>query len=182
MRRLTSAVIGFFIAGWLLHAGAADAQARDVIDAGVRDALKQFNQLDRRNERLSDGAAGILVFPQITKGGIALAGEYGEGALLVNGATVDYYSIASASVGLTAGMATHTEVILFVTPEALRKFQVSRGWSVGADGSVAVMARGVSEDYDSVMLNKPVLVFVFGEKGLIADLSLNGSRIQKIKK
>jgi len=182
MRKIRFALIGTIAAGWLAHPYPVAAQARDIIDAGVRDALTQFNQMDRRNQRLSGTASGILVFPQVTKGGIALAGEYGEGALQVNGATIEYYSVASASVGLTAGMATHSEVILFMTPEALQKFLDSHGWSIGADGSVAVVARGVSGDYDSTRMKKPILVFVFGEKGLIADLSLAGTRIQKIKK
>ncbi len=167
---------------WLFHGAQAVAQSKDIIDGGVRDALKQFKLLDSRNELLAKKAAGILVFPQVTKGGIALAGEYGEGVLQVNGSTVDYYSIASASVGLTAGMATHSEIVLFMTPEVLQKFIQSRGWSVGADTSVTVVSRGFSGDYDSTTLQKPILVFLFGEKGLMADLSIAGSKINRIKK
>src|SRR5450631_4254473 len=138
----------------------AVAQSKAIIDGNVREAVTQFNRLDKRHEHLAHRAAGVLIFPQVTKGGIALAGEYGEGALQVNGETVDYYSIASASVGLTAGMATHSEIILFMTPDALHKFINSRGWSVGADTSVAVVSRGMAGDYDINALEKPVLVFV----------------------
>ena len=182
MQRIHAVFAAALIAAWLFPVPQAVAQTKDIIDGSVRDALTQFIQLDRRHERLVSNAAGILVFPQVTKGGIALAGEYGEGALQVNGATVDYYSIASASVGLTAGMATHAEIILFITPDALRKFVDSRGWSIGADTSVAVISKGMSGDYDSATLKQPILVFVFGEKGLMADLSLSGSKINKINK
>lgn len=182
MHRINAFFAAVLVVCGLFHGAQAVAQSRDIIDSGVRDALKQFQLLDSRNERLAKKAAGILVFPQVTKGGIALAGEYGEGALQIDGSTVDYYSIASASVGLTAGMATHSEIILFMTPEALRTFIHSRGWSVGADTSVTVVSRGLSGDYDSTTLKKPILVFLFGEKGLMADLSIAGSKINKIKK
>src|SRR5260221_6074462 len=104
----------------------ASAQTKSVLDAWVQDTVQQFNLIDTRHQDLEDRAAGMLVFPQVTKGGIGLASEYGEGALQVHGVTADYYSIASASVGLTAGMATHSEIILFMTSDSLDKFTKSR--------------------------------------------------------
>jgi lipid-binding SYLF domain-containing protein len=125
-------------------------------------------------------AVGMLIFPQITKGGVALAAEYGRGALQIGGATVGYYSLAATSIGITAGMATRSEIILFMTQNALDRFMKSRGWSIGADTGIAVISKGMAGDYDTNTLKKPILGFVFGETGLIADLSLEGSRIQKI--
>ena len=166
-----------------IAAGApAHAQTKAVLDAGAVETVRQFNLLDPRHAALASQAAGILIFPSITKGGIALASEYGEGVLQVNGTTIGYYSIASASVGLTAGMATHSEIILFMTSEALDKFENSKGWSIGADTGIAVMSKGVTDDYDTSSRKRPVLGFVFAEKGLIADLSLQGSKINKIAK
>lgn len=167
---------------WMFAGPPAAAQSKAILDSYVSEAVTQFYRLDKRHEPLAQRAAGALIFPQVTKGGIALAGEYGEGVLQVNGETVDYYSIASASVGLTAGMATHSEIILFMTADALHKFIASRRWSIGADTSVAVVSRGMAGDYDSQALQKPVLVFVYGEKGLMADLSIAGSKINKIQK
>jgi lipid-binding SYLF domain-containing protein len=158
------------------------AQTKAVLDAAVPETVRQFNLLDPRHEELARSAAGILIFPQITKGGIALASEYGEGALQIQGTTVDYYSFASASVGLTAGMATRSEIILFMTADALDNFKKSKGWSIGADTGIAVISKGMTNDYGSASLQKPILVFMFGEKGLIADLSLSGSKIKKIRK
>jgi lipid-binding SYLF domain-containing protein len=162
--------------------GPAYAQTRAVLDSSVVKTVKQFNLLDPRHADLEGKAAGILIFPEVTKGGIALASEYGEGVLQVDGATVGYYSVAAASLGLTAGMATHSEIILFMTREALDKFETSKGWSIGADTGLAVMSKGMADDYDSSSLKKPILAFVFAERGLIADLSLQGSKINKIAK
>jgi lipid-binding SYLF domain-containing protein len=166
----------------LFTSAACLAQRKAAIDASVENAVQQFVLLDPRNENLMKRAAGVLIFPQIAKGGVALAAEYGEGVLQVNGATVGYYSLASASVGLTAGMATHSEMILFMTPEVLDKFLKSRGWSIGAETGFALISKGATGDYDSNTLKKPVLGFMFGEKGVMADLSFEGSKINKIAK
>jgi lipid-binding SYLF domain-containing protein len=118
----------------------------------------------------------------VTKGGVGVAGEFGEGALRVNGQNVGYYSLSSASVGLTLGLAKHNEIIMFMTQEALDKFTSTKGWSVGADTGVAVLSKGAGGDYDTKTLQKPILGFVFGEKGLIGDASLDGSKITQIKR
>jgi lipid-binding SYLF domain-containing protein len=94
---------------------------------------------------------------------------------------VAYYSVTSASVGLTLGLAKHKEVILFMNQEVLDKFMNSHGWSVGADTGVAVLSNGGGGDYDTQTLQKPILAFVFGEKGLIGDASLEGSKINQIE-
>jgi lipid-binding SYLF domain-containing protein len=166
----------------LLTGGVSLAQSKSAIDVSVQEVVKQFNLLDPRHEQLENRAAGMLIFPQVTKGGIAVAAEYGQGVLQINRITVAYYSVASTSVGLTAGMATHSEVVLFMTQEALDKFTKGQGWSIGADTGIALMSKGMADDYDSHILKKPILGFVFGEKGLIADLSFEGTKITKISK
>jgi lipid-binding SYLF domain-containing protein len=88
--------------------------------------------------------------------------------------------VSSASIGLTVGAAKRSEVIVFTTQDALEKFTSSSGWSVGADTGVAVISKGAGGDYDTETLQKPVVGFVFGEKGLMADLSLEGSKVNKI--
>jgi lipid-binding SYLF domain-containing protein len=170
--------------GWcsLLLSAACAAQNKAAIDDGVQKTQQQFIELDPRHADLENRAAGVLIFPQITKGGMALAAEYGAGVLQVRGATVGYYSLAAASVGLTAGMATRSEIILFMTQEALDKFLKSRGWSIGAQTGIAMISKGAAGDLDSYTLKKPILGFVFGEKGLMADLSLEGSKIKRIER
>jgi lipid-binding SYLF domain-containing protein len=84
-------------------------------------------------------------------------------------------------VGATLGAGQHSEIILFMTREALSKFEASHGYSLGVDAQVAVVSKGVGGAYDTETLKKPILGFVFDEKGLIGDVSLNGSKINKIK-
>jgi len=152
------------------------------MDSEVAGTLQQFYRLvPDRNQSLAQNAAAVLVFPDITKAGIGLGGEHGDGALQENGKSVGYYSISGASVGLTLGVAHHSEVILFQTPEARDKFVKGSDWSVGADTSVAVVKKSAGGTYDSETLKKPVLVFVFGETGLMGDASLHGAKISKIK-
>lgn len=151
------------------------------IDHRVSRTVQHFDAINPENLSLGNKAAGMLVFPRITKGGIGVGGEFGEGALLVNGKTVGYYKVGAASVGLTLGLAKHSEIIMFMTPEALQQFTSSDGWSIGADAGITVVSGGASGSYDTQTQQKPILGFVFAEKGLIGDLSLQGSKISKIK-
>jgi len=151
------------------------------IDKNVSATLAKFYTLNERNKYLADNAAAVLVFPSITKAGAGVGGEHGDGALLQNGKTVGYYSVSGASIGLTLGVSQHSEVILFQTPQARDKFLNSQDWSIGADASVAVVKKGAGGNYDTQTLSKPVLAWVFGEKGLMGDASLQGAKISKIK-
>jgi len=153
---------------------------KDQIDARVQNTLVQFNQLNPVNQDLVRRAKGILVFPRVTKAGAGVAGEFGEGALRINGQNVGYYSLSAASVGLTLGVAKHDEIIMFMTQEALDKFTSTKGWAVGADTGIAVLSKGAGGDYDTKTLQRPILGFVFAEKGLIADVSLDGSKITQL--
>jgi lipid-binding SYLF domain-containing protein len=156
----------------------ADTEAQ--INSRVSKTLTQFNTMDPANKLLGDKAAGVLVFPRVTKGGVGVGGEFGEGSLQVAGKTVGYYSVGAASVGLTLGLARHSEIIMFMTQDSLDKFTSSAGWSIGADAGITVISGGANGSYDSQTVQKPILAFAFAEKGLIGDLSLEGSKISKI--
>jgi lipid-binding SYLF domain-containing protein len=175
-----TAVTGLTVLG-LVVSGVSSASTKAELNARADRALGHFYALNTANKPLSAKAAGILVFPRVTKGGAGIAGEFGEGVLQVNGQTVGYYSVGSASVGLTLGVGRHSEIIMFETPESLDHFRNSDGWSVGADGAVAIVTEGAGGQYDSAALDKPILGFIFRQKGLIGDLSLEGSKITKIK-
>jgi lipid-binding SYLF domain-containing protein len=157
------------------------ARTKAEIDASANSAISRFYALNPQHKELANKAAGILIFGRVTKGGAGVAGEFGEGVLRVNGKTVDYYSVTSGSVGLTLGVAHHSEVILFMTRDSLDKFQNSGDWSVGADASFALVKQGSGGQYDTATLGKPILGFIFHEKGLLGDLSFEGSKVTKIK-
>lgn len=175
------AASGLMLLG-LVGSATCFADSKAEIDASASKAMKQFYTLNDKNKELAGKAAGMLVFPRITKAGAGIGGEYGEGVLLVKGKTVGYYSVASGSIGLTLGIADRSEVIMFMTKTALDNFRNSAGWSIGADAGIAVMSTGTGGTYDTKTLQKPILGFVFGEKGLIGDLSLEGSKVTKIEK
>jgi len=156
------------------------APSKAELNAGADKALSHFYALNPMNRQLANKAAGILVFARVTKGGIGVAGEHGDGVLRVDGKAVDYYSIGAASIGLTLGVGAHSEIIMFMTQEALDKFTNSQNWSVGADTAVALVSKGAGGQYDSDTLNKPILGFVYGEKGLLGDLSFEGAKVTKI--
>jgi lipid-binding SYLF domain-containing protein len=165
----------------LVASAASFAHSKAQLDASADRALHHFFALNPANRDLAKKAAGILVFSHVSKGGAGVAGEYGQGVLRVNRATVGYYSITAASVGLTLGFAKYSEVIMFMTQDSLDKFSASRGWSVGGDASVALVSQGAGGQYDTETIGKPILGFVFGEKGLLGDVSLEGSKISQIK-
>lgn len=161
---------------------AAFAESKAKIDEHASHILQKFYAYSPKHQELANKAAGMLIFPRVTKGGVGIAGEYGEGVLQVKGKSVDYYSVGGGSIGLTLGIAKHSEIIMFMTPEALDKFTQSKGWTIGADAAIAVVSKGAGGQYDSETLKKPILGFVFNEKGLLGDLSLEGSKITKLDK
>ena len=178
--KLVLATTGLAI-GALGVSAASSAATQKQIDHRVSSTVQHFNNINTENLSLGHKAAGMLVFPRVTKGGIGIGGEYGEGALLVDGKTMGYYKVGAASVGLTLGLAKHSEIIMFMTPESLEKFTSSDGWAIGADAGITVVSGGANGSYDTQTQQKPILGFVFAEKGLIGDLSLQGSKISKIK-
>jgi lipid-binding SYLF domain-containing protein len=172
---------GTITAVFTLVATAALALDTAAIDTQVSATLDKFFGLSGQNLTLANNAVAVLIFPDITKGGIGIGGEHGYGALQEHGKTVAYYSISGASIGLTLGLSHHSQVILFNTPEARDKFVNGGNWSVGADASVALMKTGASGSYDTQSFSKPVMVFVFGERGLMGDASLGGAKISKVQ-
>ena len=169
------AVIGMMVAVPVLAASKAE------IDKKVTATLSEFDSLNTGNDKLMKKSSGVLVFPRITKGGAGVAAQYGEGVLQVDGKTVGYYNMSAASVGLTLGVAKHSEVIMFMSPESLAKFRKSDGWSIGADAGITVVSKSMNDEYDTMKEKNPILAFGFAEKGMIADLSLDGTKISKIK-
>jgi len=156
---------------------AADKQE---IDIKVQQTLTQFRKTVGGADSFLNKANGVLVFPDVVKAGFGIGGEYGEGALLINSKTVSYYNTVSASIGFQLGAQVKNVIIVFLDPEALKKFRASQGWEVGVDGSVALIELGAGKSIDSTSINKPIVGFVFGNKGLMYNLTLEGSKFSKI--
>lgn len=150
------------------------------IDASVDVALEQFTKDIKGGKEFLENAKGVLAFPKVIKAGFVVGGSYGEGALRIGGKTVDYYSTAAASFGFLAGAQSVRVVIVFMQDDALNKFRESKGWEAGVDGSVTLVNIGASGTIDTTTIKDPIVGFVFGNKGLMADLSLAGSKYTKI--
>jgi lipid-binding SYLF domain-containing protein len=163
----------------MLAASPARAASAAEIDQQVDQALADFRKIDGAESFLGI-AKGVLVFPKVYKAGIGVGGEYGEGALRVGGKTVDYYSTAAASIGFQLGAQAKSIVVLFIEEPALKKFRESEGWKVGVDGSVALVDIGIGKTVDTANIKDPVIGFVFGQKGLMYNLTLEGSKFTKL--
>lgn len=150
------------------------------IDAKVDAALDRLRTEIPGSKSVLEQAKGVLVFSGVIKAGFVIAGEGGEGALRIGGKTAGYYSIFSGSVGLQAGGQKRDIIMAFLDANELKKFQESAGWKVGADGTVTLIDTGASGSIDSATLKKPIVAFVVGQKGLMAGVSLDGSKITKI--
>jgi lipid-binding SYLF domain-containing protein len=152
------------------------------INIGVTETLKRFKQEISGGEEFLKQARGVLIFPSIIKAGFVIGGEYGEGALQIGVKTVDYYSTAAASFGFQLGAQSKSLVLIFMTDDALKNFQASKGWKAGVDGSVAVIEWGVGEDINTIDIEDPIIGFVFSNKGLMYNLTLEGSKFTKLEK
>jgi lipid-binding SYLF domain-containing protein len=160
----------------------AHADSKEELDAKVREARTKLAEHTSAGAELAAKAKGVLVFPSVIKAGFGIGGEFGEGALQIGGATVDYYNIASASIGLQLGAQARTQIVLFMTDDALKTFRDSKGWKAGVDGSVALATLGAGGTIDTKTAQQPIIGFIFSNKGLMYNLTFEGSKITKIEK
>jgi lipid-binding SYLF domain-containing protein len=159
---------------------AEQAAQKAKIDAGADTALSQLLASDPAAKELAAKAKGIAIFPSIVKAGVGIGGESGDGVLRVGGESVHYYNTSGASIGLQLGAQSYSQVLMFLTDEALQGFRDSKGWEAGADASVAVLSKGATGKIDTTSIADPVVGFVFGESGLMADATIKGSKYTKL--
>ena len=165
----------------LLGSSQALAASAVEIDAKVKEAMAQLYKESSAAKELGGKAHGILCFPSITKGGFIIGGEFGEGSLLVGEETKGYYNSASGSLGLQIGISSRSLVIMFMTEDALKEFMGADGWEAGVDADVTVVEAGATGSLDSTTAEKPVIGFNFGEAGLMAGVSIEGTKVTEIE-
>lgn len=163
-----------------LFASQLRADSVEEINAKSLNALVYLGKQVEGVEAFMRDAAAVLVFPDIVKVGFGLGGQYGEGVLLVDGKPDGYYATAGASFGLQMGAQFKSEVIVFVTEEALSAFRERRGLEVGVDGSVALITSGAGKALYAPQLEQPIVGFIFSNEGLMANLTLEGAKITKL--
>lgn len=158
----------------------SEAASGAEINSSVNATLNKLYGKVAGSRDLANRAAGILVFPTVYKAGIGIGGEYGEGALRIRNKTEGYYNTISASIGFQLGAQAKSVVIMFMTNDALVGFKEKDGWKIGVDGSVALITVGVGGSVDTNQIASPIIGFVLGSKGLMYNLTLEGSKISRI--
>ena len=151
-----------------------------IINRDAELVLQTLFEIDPDTVSIYKNAPATLIIPRITKAGFLLGGAYGEGVLRINEAPVDYYSLASASYGFQIGAQQYSNIIFFMTEEALQKFRVKDGWELGADAEVVFRDKGYSIGVSSKTISKPVYAIVFDQKGLLAGTSLVGAKFSRL--
>ncbi|HSV59084.1 MAG TPA: YSC84-related protein [Variovorax sp.] len=153
---------------------------RRAIDADVDAALaKLYGQVPGSREMVAK-AKGVLVFPAVVSAGFVVGGSYGQGALRAGGKTDGYYSTTAASVGLLAGGESKAVYLLFMNDQSLQKFRESKGWTAGADASVTMMKTGAAAGVDTQTAQQPVVGYALSNAGLMANLSVDGTKVNKL--
>ncbi len=168
------------IMGMLVVVNPADAKTKGEIDASVTAAMSRFKKDIKGGTEYLKAAKGALVMPDITKAGYIIGGQYGQGALEINGKTVQYYSLVSGSLGYQIGAEKYDMVILFMTDEALNKFRKSEGWEAGVDAEATLIAVGADLSVETLRSQHPIAGFVFDQRGLMAGVSIKGAKFTPI--
>jgi lipid-binding SYLF domain-containing protein len=150
------------------------------IEHDANETLRSFVRQVGGARELANKAVGILVFPSVVKAGIGIGGEYGEGLLIVDQRSAGYYNLISASFGFQLGVQERSVIIMFMTQSALDQFNRLSGWKIGVDGSVTIITLGIGGSIDTDKVTQPVIGFILDQKGLMYNLTLEGSKITRI--
>ncbi len=176
---LVGVVVLIFGMGFVLASNSYAKTAKE-IDKEVNVALKQFSAQVQGGKELLKRAKGVLVIPKLGKVGVgAIGGEYGAGALRIKGKTVGYYDLMGGSFGFEIGGERVNLILLFMEEKALKHFEESPNWQAGADANVTFLKTGVAREASTDTINKPVIGVIYGEKGLMANASIEGAKFTK---
>jgi lipid-binding SYLF domain-containing protein len=173
---------GIFICLILLVWAVAYARTAKEIDRDADSALQKLYETTPAAKELSKVAKGILIFPEIVKGGLIVGGQYGEGALRVNEKTTGYYNSVAASYGLQAGIQSFGYALFFMTENALEYLNKSEGWEIGVGPTLVVVDEGVAKSLTTTTAKSDIYAFFFSQQGLMAGIGIQGSKISRVEK
>ncbi len=174
-------IIGLLVCGIFIFSGVSFAKSAREIDASVDTALSRFEREVPGAKQIVAQSKGILIFPSVIKAGIGIGGEYGVGSLLIKGnPKKEYYNTISGSIGFQLGGQARSVYLFFMNPQALAEFRRNDGWKAGVDGSVTLIQFGADGSVDTTKTNQPILGFILGQQGLMYNLTLEGSKFNKI--
>jgi lipid-binding SYLF domain-containing protein len=176
------ACLALILGPFLVTTSEARTKSAKEINMEVDRALRLFEHQVRGGKDLLNSAKGVLVIPNVVKAGLALGGEYGEGALRIGGKTVAYYNIAGGNAGFEIGAEKKDLVLLFMQEDALEHFRTNPDWTAGFDAGITYIDTGKDKYADTLTIKDPVVAFVFGERGLMLDASIEGTKFSKMEK
>ena len=179
---LSLAALALFTTGCTTTSGnpGDPAMQRNAIDSAIDSSLSRLYKEAPGSEEIVASAKGVLVFPAVISAGFIVGGGQGQGALRRGGKTTGYFRKTEASVGLQAGTGSQAVFILFMTQDALDRFEASRGWTAGVDGSLSLLTVGANARVTTQTGQQPIVGFVLTNSGLRANVSLNGNRITQL--
>lgn len=160
---------------------AAAASAED-LDRDAQQALAALYKTNPTAELISKRAKAVLVFPKIIKAGLIFGGSYGEGVLIKNAKVVEYYNSVSASWGWQAGAESYAYVVFLVSDRAVRQLETTKGWEIGVGPNVVVMNEGLAKNVSTTTIKDDAYAFITDQQGLMASLSIEGTKISRIKR
>ena len=181
-RLMSILLVVAFTVGALTSPNPAAAASAAEIDRNAQKALQDLYAKSPSAKTMGEKAIGILVFPGIVKGGFIVGGQYGEGALVKDGKTVAYYNTIAASYGLQAGLQKFGYALFFMTDSALKYIDKSDGWEIGVGPSIVVVDVGAAASMTSTTAQSDIYAFFFDQKGLMAGLGLQGTKITRLEK
>ena len=154
---------------------------RRQIDGGYAEVLHRLYDTTPGSRELVQKARGVLIFPSAVSAGLVIGGQFGDGELRVDGVVDGYYRTATGSIGWQIGAQSRALVFLFMTQDALDRFRASQGWAGGVDASVAALTVGANGELDANASRAPTVAFVLTNGGLMANLTLQGTKVTRIQ-
>jgi len=158
----------------------ANAATAEDLDKDSRQALQTLYKAEPLAETLSRTAKAVLVFPNIVKAGLVFGGSYGEGEMIKGSKVVDYYNSVTGSWGLQAGAQSYGYAVFLMTDDAVRYVEETKGWEVGVGPTVVVVDAGVAKNLSTSSLKDDAYAFIFSQQGLMAGVSIEGTKISRI--
>lgn len=178
---LATLAVVLLLSGCTTTGSGRDSEARRAnIETGTDSALAELFRQVPGSRELIGRSRGVLVFPNVLQAGLGFGASRGDGALRVSGKTVSYHTTTSGSFGIQAGAQSTAVFLVFMTDDALRGFQNSSGWTVGADASVTLISVGANAQVTTATAQQPIVGFVLANRGLMAGVALDGTRIGRL--
>ena len=160
----------------------ADAATAEDLNKDAAQALQTLYKSNPAAESISKKARAVLVFPKIVKAGLVFGGSYGEGVLTKDEKFAGFYNSVAASWGWQAGAESYSYVVFLMSDKAVKYLDKSKGWEIGVGPTVVVVNEGVAKNLSSSTLKDDAYAFIFDQQGLMASLSIEGTKISRIKR